>query len=259
MTVGSSSYMTSLFLVPSRAARALVPDAFFKVAEIFPGKSVLFVGAGEFRQTTIGPYEELYIGFYTENRERGPHSNLLRNVYELATNQSRMFMWRNWLSSKVALRRMDRAGSEIFRLGTLDRIDGESSVTLSMEHPSEGRVRLTVPRKSRYPGSDQSMERTHYGRLHGRPCRAQLKLHVESMCTSPREGELLLEGEVAGQLRDLRIPAKPLASVWIEEMKFTLHKPVSLETGAEAPSAVACAAVMPTAEELNAAHSQQSS
>jgi hypothetical protein len=220
--------VTGLYFVSSRAAQAMVNDDYFRVAEIFPGKAVLFVGAGEFRKCDIGPYRELYMGFYTENRERGMKPGLFTNVMELLRNRSKMLMWRNWLSSKVAMRRMERAGAPIFRMGDVQRADTATHVTLSMQHPSEGSVRFTVPKQSRHVKEGFSLHKTHYGRLHGRPSRAQLDLHVDRMTTSPRCGELELGGQLAEDCRMLGVPKKPLASVWIEEMRFVIRKPVAL-------------------------------
>ncbi len=228
LNVASASYVTGLFFVSSRAAQAMVNDDYFRVAEVFPGKAVLFVGAGEFRKCDIGPYREFYIGFYTENRELGRRPTLLTNVFELMRNQSKMLMWRNWLSSKVAMRRMEQAGAPIFRMGDVQREDTTEHVTLSMKHDTEGSVRFTVPKHSRHEKQGFSLHKTHYGRLHGRPSRAQLDLDIARMTTSPRRGTLELGGQLAEDCRALGIAPKPLASVWIEEMRFAIRKPLAL-------------------------------
>ncbi len=229
MTVGSSSYMTGLFLVSIRAARAMVQDDYFTVAEVLPGKAMLFVGSGEFRSSDIGPYREMYVGFYTENRERGKGSGLLYNVMELMKNESKMFMWKNWLSSQVAMDRMDRAGAEIFRRGELERTDRGNHVTLAMKHDTEGSIQFTVPKESRHAKDNFSLHKTHYGRLHGMPSKCQLDLNIKHMSTSPMAGELSMQGKVADECRALGIPKRPIASVWIEEMNFQMHKPVTLD------------------------------
>jgi len=228
MTVGSSSYMTGLFFVSSRAARALVPDDYFTVAEVLPGKAVLFVGSGEFRSSDIGPYREMYVGFYTENRERRGRSSVFSNVMELMQNESKMFMWKNWLSSDVAMQRMDRAGAQIFRRGELERLDHGKDVTLAMRHTSEGSIQFRVPKHSRYTKHNFCLHKTHYGRLHGVPSKCQLDLNIKHMTTSPMQGELSMQGQVADECRALGISQKPIASVWIEEMSFTMHRPVAL-------------------------------
>lgn len=232
LNVASSSYVTALYFVSSRAAQAMVKDDYFRVAEVFPGKAVLFVGAGEFRKCDIGPYRELYMGFYTQNREQDAKPTLLTNVMELLRNQSKMLMWRNWLSSDVAMKRMERAGATIFRKGDVQREDTAEQVTLSMRHPTEGAVRITAPKQSRYAKEGLTLHKTHYGRLHGRPARAQLDLHIDRMTTSPLLGELELTGQLAEDCRALGVPKKPLASVWIEEMRFVIRKPVALTRGA---------------------------
>ena len=158
LNVASSSYVTALYFVSSRAAQAMVNDDYFRVAEIVPGKAVLFVGAGEFRKCDIGPYRELYMGFYTENRERDRKPTLFTNVMELLRNQSKMLMWRNWLSSEVAMKRMERAGAPIFRMGDVQRDDTKERVTLSMQHPTEGSVRITAPKQSRYAKEGFSLQ-----------------------------------------------------------------------------------------------------
>lgn len=228
MSVGSSSYMTGLFLVPSAAARSLVPDDYFTVAEIFPGKAVFFVGTGEFRDSDIGAYREFYVGFYTENREKAKRATRLSNAIELARNESKMFMWKNWVSTPAAIEKMDRVGSKVFRLGQVEREDRENDVVFTMDHEEDGSIQFSSPRESKSVKSNFDMQRTHYGRLHGEPSRCQLDLHIENMATSPRKGEIQLQGKIAADCLALGLPKKPLVSIWIEEMSFSMSKPLGL-------------------------------
>lgn len=228
MKVGSSSYATGLFLVPVDAARAIVPDDYFRVAEIFPAKSVFFVGTGEFRQSDIGPYRELYVGFYTENREHGEPATLASNKAEFERNTSKMFMWRNWVSTDAAMAKMDRAGSEVFRLGELERSGDEHAAVFSMRHPAEGTIRFTTPTRSDLVQRDFAMKRTHYGRLHGVPSRCRLALEIDAMVTCPGRGELVLEGEIARACEPLELTSQPIVSIWIEEMRFEMQKATAL-------------------------------
>jgi hypothetical protein len=231
MTVRSSSYMTGLFFVPIAGARSLVPDDYFDVAEVLPGKAVFFIGTGECRDSDIGAYKEMYVGFYTENREREKRPGRFTNFMELVRNQSKMFMWKNWVSSTAAIDKMDVAGSKIFRLGKIEREDLESSTRFSMEHEEDGSIQFSTPRESRSVKSDFQLQKTHYGRLHGEPSRCQLDLDVHEMVTSPREGELQMQGRIATECERIGIPKKPLVSIWIPEMGFKMHKPLLLRRG----------------------------
>jgi hypothetical protein len=228
MTVGSSSYMTGLFQVPLAAARSLVPDDYFQVAEIFPEKAVFFIGTGEFRDSDIGPYKEMYVGFYTENREQKEPPTQASNLEEFSKNESKMYMWKNWVSTTTATDKMDVAGSTIFRLGEIEREDRESDTVFSMKHGEEGSIQFSTPRESDTVVSDFHMERTHYGRLHGEPSRCMLDLDIEKMVTSPGKGELRLQGKIAQECEILELPDVPLVSIWIDEMSFRMHKPVRL-------------------------------
>ena len=231
MSVRSSSYMTALFLVPTAAARKMVPDDYFQVAEIFPGKAVFFIGTGEFRDSDIGPYYEMYLGFYSENREKQKRATRISNLVELIRNQSKMYMWKNWVSTTAATEKMDVAGSTIFRLGKIERQNLAQDTVFSMESEKEGSIQFSVPLESRSTKSDFRMQRTHYGRLHGEPSRCQLDLHIKHMVTSPRLGELKMQGQVAEECKALGIPKKPLVSIWIDEMSFQMNKPLLLERG----------------------------
>ena len=217
--------MTGLFLVPCAVARSLVADDYFSVAEVFPGKAVFFIGSGEFRDSDIGAYREMYVGFYTENRENRRRSGRTTNFIELMRNRSKMYMWKNWLSTQAAMEKMDRAGAEIFRLGKLEREDQDQNVILSMRHDEDGSIQFSVPRRSKSVKSNFQLQKTHYGRLHGRPSKCQLDLKIEHMATSLRAGELVMEGGIASECRDLGISGKPLVSIWIDEMSFKMHKP----------------------------------
>jgi hypothetical protein len=208
-----------------------VPDDYFQVAEIFPGKAVFFIGTGEFRDSDIGAYREMYVGFYTENRETKKKPSRISNAIEVLRNQSKMYMWKNWVTTTAATDKMDVAGSTIFRLGKIDREERDGNMVFSMTHDNEGSIEFAVPKESKSVKSDFSMTRTHYGRLHGEPSRCQLDLDIKRMATSPREGELRLEGKIAEECAVLGIPKKPLVSIWIDEMGFKMHKPLMLERG----------------------------
>jgi hypothetical protein len=228
LSVASSSYTTALYRVPLEAARNAVPDDYFGVAEIFPGEAVFFIGTGEFRKADLGPYMEMYIGFYTENRQRPTRPTQEDNLAEFSANESKMYMWKNWLTTTDANDRMKVAGSTVFRVGAIERLDEEKQTTFAMEHPTEGRIRFTTPTEGGLVGSDLVLQRTHYGRLHGVPSRLALDLNVDTMLTIPGQGKLVLEGEIADDCAPLEIPDQPLVSIWIEEMNFKMGKPVLL-------------------------------
>ena len=228
MTVGSASYMTGLFRDPLDVARGLVPDDYFTVAEIFPDEAVFFVGTGEFREAGIGPYKELYVGFYTENREQGTRPTREENLAEFSANGSKMYMWKNWVTTDAALDKMDRAGSTVFRRGEIERKDLPERTCFEMNHAEEGVVRFTVPTRSDLVQSNFSMERTHYGRLRGEPSRCLLDLEIDDMMTTLGQGELVLEGRIAEECASLELPAQPMVSIWIGEMRFDMHKALQL-------------------------------
>lgn len=220
--------MTGLFLVPLAAARSFAPDDYFDVAEVLPGKAIFFIGSGEFRESDIGAYREMYVGLYTENREVGEQSSRITNFFEFLSNQSKLFMLKNWVSTQVAMDKMDRAGAKIFRLGKIQREDVARKTTFSVEHENDGSIQYSVPRESRIIKSNSMLHKTHYGRLHGVPSMCQLDLNVKKMSISPLAGALAMQGEIAREFGELGIPKKPLVSIWIEEMSFKMHKPLSL-------------------------------
>ncbi|MAE94066.1 MAG: hypothetical protein CL910_05345 [Deltaproteobacteria bacterium] len=230
MSVGSATYTTGLYQVPLDAARSMVPDDYFRVAEVFPDKAVFFIGTGEFRQCALGPYREMYLGFYTENREREEAATLDSNLEEFSRNESRMYMWKNWVTTSAALDRMHVAGSTVFRRGEIDRHDEATHTTFSMSHPEEGKIRFSTPRASEHVASHQRMKRVHYGRLHGEPSRCTLDLDIDDMVTSPGQGSLELEGRVAEECAILGPLDQPLVAIWIGEMRFDMHKPLLLPT-----------------------------
>ena len=228
LSVASSSYATGIFLVGLDAARSVVPDDYFRVAEIFPGQAMFFVGTGEFRRADLGAYREMYVGFYTENREAGAAATLDSNRAEFDRNESKMYMWKNWLNTQPALDKMHEVGSTVFRLGDVEHTRSDDAATFSMRHATEGAIDFTTPMQSDLVQRNFEMTRTHYGRLHGDPARCQLNLSIESMVTCPGQGQLELEGEIARECAALELGAHPVVSIWIEEMHFTMNKPLGL-------------------------------
>lgn len=232
LSVASSSYTTALFTVPLDVARSVVPDDYFTVAEILPGEAIFFVGTGEFRKADLGPYKEMYVGFYTENRQGAARPTREDNFEEFTKNESKMYMWKNWVTTPAAVEKMDEVGSTLFRRGEIDRHDFEHQTRFAMRHESEGSIQLVVPRENDHVQSTFSMSRTHYGRLHGEPSRVQLDLNIDEMVTSPGQGELTMDGPIANECAPLGVPKQPLVSIWIEEMNFKMGKPLRLERGA---------------------------
>jgi hypothetical protein len=216
LSVGSSSYSSALFNVPVDVARSLVPqDDFFTVAEILPGEAIFFVGTGEFRKADLGPYKEMYVGFYTENREKPGARTREENFEEFTKQESKMYLWKNWVNTAPAL--------------------DKSETSFAMRHDEEGSIELSVPRQSDHAQSAFSMQRTHYGRLNDVPHRVRLDLEIEQMATSPGQGTLVLEGPIAEACAQLGVPKQPLVSLWIEEMNFKIGTPLQLLPG-EAPA-----------------------
>jgi hypothetical protein len=229
LSVGSSSYATALFNVPIQTARDLVPDDYFTVAEILPGEAIFFVGTGEFREADLGPYKEMYVGFYTENRQKSARPTQQENFEEFTKQESKMFLWKNWVTTAAALDKMDEVGSTVFRRGAIDRHDRETATAFALQHESEGSIELSAPRASDHVESSISMRRTHYGRLNGIPSRVRLDMEIDSMVTSPGQGALTLEGQIADECAPLGIPKQPLVAIWIEEMRFKIGKPLQLQ------------------------------
>ena len=228
MTVGSACYMSGLFRVPLDAARRMVPDDYFTVAEIFPDEAVFFVGTGDFHDCPIGPYREMYLGFYSENREPGQGCTREDNLAEFTRNESKMYMWKNWVTTAAAMEKMDRAGSTVFRRGEIERSQNESTTTFTLTHPTEGGIHFSAPRHAEQSQTGTHMKRTHYGRLHGEPSRCVLDLRLDTMMTSLGEGRLELSGRLADECAELGVLETPMVAIWIDEMNFDMHKAVSL-------------------------------
>jgi hypothetical protein len=231
LAVGSSSYATALFTVPLEVARETVPDDYFTVAEIFPGEAVFFVGSGEFRKADLGPYMELYVGFYTENRQQPTRPTQQENFEEFTRQESKMYLWKNWVNTAAALDKMDDVGSTVFRRAAIERHDGDSETRFAMQHETEGRVEFSVSRESSHVQSSVSSKRTHYGRLNDAPSRCQLDMEIDEMVTVLGQGTITLDGRIAEECAPLGIPKQPIVSIWIPEMHFKIGKPVLLESG----------------------------
>ncbi len=54
-------YFTSIFTVKTNRLRSLLPHATFKPIEVFPGIGMLGITAFEYRDTSVGPYNEIAI------------------------------------------------------------------------------------------------------------------------------------------------------------------------------------------------------
>jgi len=214
------------FLVPSKAASRLIPDA-FEIAEIFPGQGICSIAMVDYRDNDLGDYDEIAIGFMVYEKGKGtriPYLGTLRNllsgrldshIIHMPVDQSftREAGATIWGYPKTV------EGIEIEYLGDRARArlvcDGVHALT------------LTIPR-----GGTRNVEGGSISTLsliEGVPHRTTATQSLEGMGLKFGGAEIELgSGQIADELRSLGLPKRALMCAWIQKMTASFTPPERL-------------------------------
>jgi len=224
--VRSASSAAATFLVPTRAATRLIPDA-FEIAEILPGRGICSLALVDYKDNDLGDYDEIAVGFMVVPRGERPAIPYLGTVARLVRGQ---------LASHIIHMPVDQsftceAGATIWGYPkTVEQIEierADASVSARLEQGGRHALTLTLPL-----GGDRSVPESSIETLsliEGVPHRTVATQRIDGMGFSMGGARVELgEGPIADDLRSLGFPRSALFSVWMENMQASFGRPEKL-------------------------------
>lgn len=224
--VRDASAGVATFLVSSRIARRIVPDA-FEVVELFPRRTPLAIAVIDYRDNDLGDYDEVSLTFFVRPRGERRGVPWLGSWWDLFRGRLGTWIWKLpvnqaftceagrtiWGFPKsiesIELRR--ESGAMRCRL----EMDGEHVLTLSIPH---GGTR-TLPEQ----------ETVTYTRIEGVAHRTRFTQGGTGVGFSAGGARLELGTHpIADALGTLGLPKRALFSMWTEHMHGRFEAPEKL-------------------------------
>lgn len=218
----------ALYLVPIRAAQALMPGPEFELAEFLPGKAICTIAMIDYLENDLGSYNEVSIALFVRPGGDRPRVPWLGNWKDLSQNRLGVHI----LHLPVDQSFTCQAGQTIWGYPkTVQKIDmayETNRTTCWLIFDGKKTLSFSVPRggsKTMPPGPV-----TTYSYLDGVPYRTLARQSATGFGTfKGAETRLTLgSGLIADQLRSLGLPKKPFTSLWMEHMSAEFGPPEKL-------------------------------
>jgi len=224
--VRDASSGAAMFLVSSKAASRLIPDA-FEIAEILPGRGLCSLALVDYKDNDLGDYNEMAIGFMVYPKGGGPSLPYLGTIIDLVGGR---------LDSHIIHMPVDQsftrdAGATIWGYPkTVQQIDIEylgDHARARLVHDGQHALTLTVPR-----GGTRDVEESSISTLsliEGVAHRTTASQRVQGM--GVKFGGATVElgsGIIADELRSLGMPKRALMCAWMEKMQASFAPPEKL-------------------------------
>jgi hypothetical protein len=226
--VRDASSATATWLVPTRAARALLPTSDLEIAQVLPGRGLLSIACIDYRENDLGDYDEVSVAFFV--RKRGA----TRGVSYLATlvDMMRGTLPTHIIHLPVTQSFTCEAGQRIWGFPkTVDEIDfdtggGRARCTWNKDGQNVLRISMPVGGKRDFP--EQTLSTYSYidGVLH----RTQFASSAGVLGVRLGGAEIELGAHpIADELRSLGLPKPALMSMWLDRMtgSFESARPVA--------------------------------
>jgi hypothetical protein len=225
VVVRDASSATATYLVPARAAQALVGGDDLAVAEVAPGRTLFTVGVIDYRDNDLGDYNEVSIVFFVHPRKRGHLPGRLANVGAFFRSRLPTYIHRLPVNQSFTC----AAGRGIWGFPkTIEQIDFErtdSRVRCTLIMNGQHVLTLGMARGGRTRIPDAEM--VTYSRIDGVTHGTRFVSGAEGVGIHLGAGELELGSHpVAHELRSLGLPRRPLMGVWMEHMHGRFESPV---------------------------------
>ena len=224
---GDASSALGLFLVPSRAANALIGESGFEVAQVAPGRAIFSLSCIHYRESDCGSYREISMAFFVEKKASARGIPYLGTWLDIARDRSATFVWKLPVTSRLA----NDAGILMWGLPkTIEEIGYEvSGERATFDLRMDGRRVLSysvraVGKRNQPRGTSEV-----YSNFEGAPHVTRLSHEYWDMGVRFGGGDLRLgDHPVADELRGLGLPRRPLVASWIGRLALDVGPPEKL-------------------------------
>lgn len=227
VVVRDASNASAAFLVPSAAARAMLPDGALEVAELLPGQALLTIAAIDYRDNDLGDYDELSIGFFVRPRGAPRGWPIVGTLAEFLQGRLGTYIHRLPVNQSFTC----EEGKTIWGFPkTVEEIALESrGDRMSCRLAIGGVHALTISFPRGGSGAMPERELISYTYLHGVPHRTSARMGGEGFAMRFGGAELVLGSHaVANELRRLGLPKRALFTTWTEHMHASFELPEKL-------------------------------
>lgn len=224
-----ASQITVIYAAKVSEVRKMLPTPSLQPATLAPGVAALALTVFEYRDTTIGPYNELAVAIPITFRERVvPLLTLARQM-----RQRTLHTWVQQLPVTTEIARV--GGVELYGFPKIvAEIDWEVSnnrVSSELRHDGRRVLALTAPAPKK-----RSTARIRYvaysmkqGRVLGAEVLARAGGFSETWAPSGVTLELDDQHPIANELDRALLSKRPVMSHWIPQLSSVLHAPTFLE------------------------------
>ncbi len=228
---GDASSAVGLFMVPIKAARALISDRGFELLEVAPGRALFSLSFVHYRESDCGVYRECSMAFFVKKQgtelKRGFSIPYLSNWLDVMRDQAATHIWKLPVTTKLA----HDAGIQMWGLPkTIDKIDFDVSdgrATFKLRVDDQEVLSYSVAAKGK--GHQAPSASAVYSNFEGAPHVTYLSHEYWDMGMRLGNGQLRLGGHpIATQLRSLGLPRRPLVSCWIGKLSLDVSAPKKL-------------------------------
>jgi hypothetical protein len=226
VVVRDASAGVATWLLPSRAARRLVPDA-FEVAEVLPGRTPVAIAVIDYRDNDLGDYDEVSITFFV--RPRGARRGIpwLGALVDLLRGRLGTYIWKLPVNQAFTC----EAGRTIWgfpkSVETIELRAEERGATCRLEMDGEHVLTLALPRGGSRTMPD--MEMVTYSLIEGIPHRTRFRQGGSGAGFRLGGARLQLGTHpIADALRSLGLPGPALMTMWTERMHGRFEAPEKL-------------------------------
>jgi hypothetical protein len=227
VVVRDASSAAATFVVPSAAARRLLPGPELDVVEPFPGRALLSIACIDYRDNDLGDYHEVSVALFVRERRAAVGLPWVGTVLDFVRN--RVATWIRHLPVDQSF--TCEAGRGIWGFPkTVEEIafrDGDGRCECRLVMGGRHVLTLTTRRGGTRTLPDAPMVTYSYvgGALH----RTTFVAGARGVGIRLGGAEIALgDHPIADELRSLGLPKRPLMSVWMEHQhgRFEAPQPV---------------------------------
>lgn len=209
---------TATWLVPTRAAQALLPGPELQVAEMLPGRGLLSIACIDYRDNDLGDYNEVSIALFVRRRGERPSVPFLGT----AVDMMRGTLPTHILHLPVNQEFTCEAGQKIWGFPkTVDQVDFSATGDRARcQWIKDGQkvLELSLPKGGTKTFPEQALTTFSYidGVLHETPFVSA----ADGLGVRLGGADLILGTHpIADALRTLGLPKRALMSMWMEHMQ----------------------------------------
>ncbi len=223
VVVRDASAGVASYLVPAAAAQRLIPGDAFRVAEILPGRTLLGIGAIDYRDNDLGDYNEVSIVLFVRPRGEPGGVPYLGSIVDMVRGKLGTFIYKLPVNQSFTC----EAGCTIWGFPkSVEEIDIDytaDSCTCRLAMGGEHVLTLTLPRAGK-----RAMPETEivtYTYIDGVPHRTRATQSGSGFGIRLGGAQLTLGSHpLAQELRSLGLPKRALMTMWTEKMRAVFQK-----------------------------------